>query len=339
MMIKLVERRIRLVEFLLLSILILSFVASLCIGSYSLSPQEVLSSLISSNQVILNIRLLRIVTAVIVGASLAVNGAVMQCILRNPLASPFTLGISQGAAFGAAFAIIYLGAGLLHRTGESVTILNPYLVPVFAFLGSLISVFIILTLAKVRDLSPEAMILAGVAMASLFQAATMLMQYFAESDVEVASVVFWTFGDMGRTYWNEIYIMLAVFLPAIIYFIFRRMDYNALTLSDETAMSLGVNPQRVRLEGMLMASLLTAVCVSFTGIVGFVGLVAPHFVRISITGDYRYLIPLSAISGSILLLIADTFGRTVISPVIIPVGIITAFIGAPTFIYLLMRRR
>lgn len=338
MMVRIVEKRIRSAELLLLSILILSLVASLCIGSYNLSPQEVLSSLINGKQIIWNIRLPRIVTAVIVGASLAVSGAVMQCILRNPLASPFTLGVSQGAAFGAAFAIIYLGAGLLHRTGESITILNPYLVPAFAFLGSLISVFVILILAKVRDFGPEAMILAGVAMASLFQAATMLMQYFAESDVEVASVVFWTFGDMGRTYWNEIYIMLAVFLIAIAYFTFRRMDYNALTLSDETAVSLGVNPQRIRLEGMLMAAFLTAVCVSFTGIVGFVGLVAPHSVRISITGDYRYLIPLSTISGAALLLIADTFGRTVISPVIIPVGIVTAFIGAPTFIYLLMRR-
>ena len=328
-------RRIRTAEIVLVAALIFSFIASLCIGSYNLTPQEVFSSLATDSPIIWDIRLPRIVTTILVGASLAVSGAVMQCILRNPLASPFTLGISQGAAFGAAFAIIYLGAGLMHRTGESITILNPYLVPFFAFFGSLISVSVILTLSKIRDLSPEAMILAGVAMASLFQAATMLMQYFAE-DVMVASVVFWTFGDMGRTNWNEIYVIFSAFAVCITYFIFRRMDYNALTLSDETAISLGVNPQRVRLESLLLSSFLTAICVSFTGIVGFVGLVAPHSIRISVSGDHRYLIPFSTVFGATLLLVADTFGRTVLSPVLIPVGIITAFVGAPVFIYLLL---
>ncbi len=327
------RRKIKVAELLLLALLIFSVTASLLAGSYNLSPSEIFSF---SSPVITNIRLPRIVTALVVGASLAVSGAVMQCILRNPLASPFTLGVSHGAAFGAAFAIIYLGAGMLHRTGESVTILNPYLVPFFAFLGSLISVFVILTLSKIRNFTPEAMILTGVAMASLFQAATMLMQYFAE-DVMVASVVFWTFGDMGRTNWSEIYLLGVIFIISLIYFIFRRMDYNALTLNDETAISLGVNPERVRLEGLVISSFLTAVCVSFTGIVGFVGLVAPHSIRIAVSGDHRVLIPLSTIFGATLLLLADTFGRTVLSPVIIPVGIVTAFIGAPMFIFLLLR--
>ncbi|WP_202320156.1 FecCD family ABC transporter permease [Archaeoglobus neptunius] len=324
-------------EIIIAALLIFSTLASLCIGPYRLSPAEVLESLLTgTSTVIWNIRLPRVITALLVGASLAVSGAVMQCILRNPLASPFTLGISQGAAFGAAFAIIYLGAGMLHRTGESITILNPYLVPLFAFLGSLISVFVILLLARLRDMSPEAMILAGVAMASLFQASTMLMQYFTD-DVKVASVVFWTFGDMGRTNWNEIFLIFSATSVCMFYFMLRRMDYNALTLSDETATSLGVNCQRVRLESLLLASFLTAVCVSFTGIVGFVGLVAPHSIRISITGDYRRLIPLSTAFGATFLLIADTFGRSILLPVMIPVGIVTAFIGAPAFIYLLLR--
>lgn len=330
------SRKIKITEIVLITALIFSFIASICVGSYNLTVREVVSSLLNGSPIIWDIRLPRIVTSILVGASLGVSGAVMQCILRNPLASPFTLGVSQGAAFGAAFAIIFLGAGLMHRTGESVTILNPYLVPFFAFLGSLINVFVILTLSKLKNLSPEAMILAGVAMASLFQAATMLMQYFAD-DVMVASVVFWTFGDMGRTNWNEIYVILTAFAVCITYFIFRRMDYNALTLSDETAMSLGVNPQKVRLESMLLSSFLTAICVSFTGIVGFVGLVAPHSIRISVGGDHRYLIPFSAIFGAILLLVADTFGRTALSPVLIPVGIVTAFVGAPMFIYLLLK--
>ncbi len=330
-------RRLRNAEILLIAVLVSSFLFALFIGPYDLTPKEVIDAMVTGTPpVIRSVRLPRIVTALLVGASLAVSGAVMQCILRNPLASPFTLGISQGAAFGAAFAIIYLGAGVLHRTGESLTILNPYLVPFFAFLGSLISVFVILMLSKLRNLSPEAMILAGVAMASLFQAATMLMQYFTD-DVKVASVVFWTFGDMGRTTWTEIFLIFLALSFCLLYFIMRRMDYNALTLADETAISLGVNPQRVRMESLLLASFLTAICVSFTGIVGFIGLVAPHSIRIAVTGDYRYLIPLSTAFGAALLLIADTFGRTILMTVAIPVGIVTAFIGAPTFIYLLLR--
>ena len=330
-------KKLKNAEMLLLAVLIFSFLFALFVGPYHLTPKEVVDALITGNPpVIRSIRLPRIITAMLVGASLAVGGAVMQCILRNPLASPFTLGISQGAAFGAAFAIIYLGAGILHRTGESITILNPYLVPLFAFLGSLVSVFVILTLSKLRNLSPEAMILAGVAMASLFQAATMLMQYFTD-DVKVASVVFWTFGDMGRTTWMEIFLILLTLISCLLYFTLRRMDYNALTLSDETAISLGVNPQKIRLESLLLASFLTAICVSFTGIVGFIGLVAPHSIRIAVTGDYRYLIPLSTAFGAVLLLMADTFGRMILMTIAIPVGIVTAFIGAPAFIYLLIK--
>jgi iron complex transport system permease protein len=326
------KRKYRFGLFILLS-LIAFILISISIGSYHLPFHEILAG----NPVIMNIRLPRIITAILVGASLAVSGAVMQCVLRNYLASPFTLGISQGAAFGAAFAIIYLGVGIMHRTGEGITILNPYIISLFAFFGSLISVFVILLLSKLRTLSPESMILAGVAMASLFQASTMLMQYFAENEVLIASVVFWTFGDVGRTVWMEISIIFVAFVFSLIYFFYRRIDYNTLLSGDEVALSLGVDVKRIRLEGMLVSSFLTSVCVSFTGIIGFVGLVAPHVVRIIIGGDYRFLILISTLVGALLLLLADTIGRMIISPVVIPVGIVTAFIGAPTFIYLLMR--
>jgi iron complex transport system permease protein len=326
---------------ILLFLLILASLVSLCTGSYSLTPSEVLNTLMGAgdryaNIVVWNMRLPRIAASIIAGLSLAVAGAVMQCVLRNPLASPFTIGISHGAAFGAAFAIIVLGAGELHRVGEGVIITNPYLIPVFAFLGALLGVFVILLLARLRGLSPEAMILAGVAMASLFSAATMLMQYFAE-DVKVAAVVFWTFGDIGRANWREIQLMIAAVIPALVYFIYRRWDYNALISGDETAISLGINPEKVRLESMLLASLITAICVSFLGIIGFIGLVSPHIVRLVAGGDHRFLIPLSSLLGSLLLLSADTVGRTIIAPVVIPVGIVTSFMGAPVFIYLLVR--
>ena len=326
--------------FLLLALIAVSF-ASLCLGSYSLSLNEILAAItghgdVNSSLVVWNMRLPRIVAAVIAGLSLAVAGAVMQCVLRNPLASPFTVGISHGAAFGAAFAIIELGAGELHRTGQGVIITNPYLIPIFAFLGALIGVFVILLLSKLRDLSPEAMILAGVAMASLFSAATMLMQYFAE-DVKVAAVVFWTFGDIGRATWGEIRLMAIAVVPALIYFLYRRWDYNALLSGDETAISLGIDPQRVRLESMLLASFVTAISVSFLGIIGFIGLISPHIIRLVVGGDYRFLIPFSTLLGALFLLSADTIGRSIIAPIVIPVGIVTAFMGAPVFIYLLVR--
>lgn len=322
--------------FILLFFLLLISIVAMGLGAYEMSFVELFDSILNGNPVLWNVRIPRIVSAIFVGASLAVAGAVMQCILKNPLASPFTLGISQGAAFGAAIAIVYFGAGQMHRVGETLTIFNPYLVPIFAFFGSLISAFAILALAKLRDLTPEAIILAGVAMSALFQAGVMLIQYFA-TDVQVASIVFWTFGDVGRARWVEIYLIMAAFFICFSYFFHRRWDYNSLLAGDETAISLGVNPQRLRLEGMVISSFLTAVCVSFTGIIGFIGLVAPHIVRLTIGGDYRFLIPVSAVIGSLVLLASDTVGRLVISPVIIPVGIITSLIGAPMFMYLLLR--
>jgi len=325
---------------ILLIILFLSAIYAMCVGDYRLTVNQVVDVLIGSGTsnaelVIWNIRLPRVFAAIIAGASMAVAGAVMQCILRNPLASPFTMGISHGAMFGASLAIILLGAGGAESTGR-IFVNNPYSITVFAFLGALIGVLVILLLAKLRGLSPEAMILAGVAMSSLFTACTMLIQYFAD-DLQLAAMVYWTFGDLGRPLWDEIYIMVAIMIPALLYFIYKRWDYNALEAGEETAKSLGVNTERTRLVGMFIASLLTAVTVSFLGIIGFVGLICPHIVRIFIGGDYRFLIPVSALFGAVLLLIADTFARTIISPIVLPVGILTSFMGAPMFLYLLMR--
>lgn len=325
-------RRKHLVGVTLLFLLVASTIFSLFFVPTNISLKDIFE-----NAAVKNVRLPRVITAVFVGASLAVSGAVMQCVLRNPLASSFTLGISQGAAFGAAFAIIYLGAGILHRTGEGVTISNPYIVPVFAFIGALLSVKIVLILSKIRDLSPEAMILAGIAMASFFQASTMLIQYFSQNEVLIASVVFWTFGDVGRTVWREAAIIALSFLAVFLIFLRRAWDYNALLSGDDVAKTLGVDPKRVRVEGLLLSAFLTAICVSFTGIIGFVGLISPHVVRIFLGEDYRFLLPLSAVVGSLMLLLADSFGRAILFPVIIPVGIVTAFVGAPVFIYLLLR--
>jgi len=326
------ERKRRLLGYLLGGTVLLAVAVAVQLGALRLSLEDLLG-----NTVLWNIRLPRIISAILVGAALGVSGAVMQCVLRNPLASPFTLGISSGAAFGAAVAIVFFEAGRLNRTGlTGIIIDNPYFISAFAFLSALGAVFVILALVKLKQVTPTAMILAGVAMSSFFQAATMLIQLFAE-DVKVAAVVFWTFGDVGRANWNEIGVMTAAFSVIFAHFLRKRWGFNVMLGGDEIAKSLGVEPSGFRLEVMVLASLLTALSVSFAGIIGFVGLIAPHAVRLMIGADHRYLIPYSALLGALVLLLSDTVGRMAISPAVIPVGIITAFVGVPVFLYLLVR--
>lgn len=317
-------------------------IIAICAGSADLTPGEVVMTLLgwgseTSEIVIWNIRLPRVVAAIVAGAGLAVAGCVLQNILRNPLAESYTLGISQGAAFGAAFAIVVLGVGTIQTSStDSVLISNPYIVTISAFVFSMVATMVILFLSSLVGVTPEAMILAGVALGSLFTAATTLIQYFAE-DVEVAAIVFWTFGDLARASWRDVGIIAVLVLLAIIYFMLHRWDYNALASGEETAKGLGVDVHKLRLGGMAISSLISAVAVAFLGIIGFIGLVAPHMMRRLIGGDHRFLIPGSALMGCLLLLAADTLARTIIKPVILPVGAITSFLGAPLFLYLLSR--
>lgn len=320
-------------------LLIVSSIYALSVGSYWLSFNDIIRGLIGESSkaslILWNIRLPRIIAAIVVGAGLGVAGGVMQCLLRNPLASPYTMGISQGAMFGASLAIMFLGAGGAESSGR-IFINNPYAVVIFAFSGSVLGMAVILILAGLKSLSPRAIILAGVAMGSLFMAATTLIQYFAEEE-ELAAMVYWSFGELGRPIWKEIWIMTGILFPSLIYFLFKRWDYNAIESGDETAKTLGVNVGSVRLIGVLLASLVTAVSVSFVGIIGFIGLIPPHIIRLLIGGDHRFLIPTSAILGALLLLISDTLARTIIAPTLLPVGVLTSFMGAPMFIYLLVK--
>ncbi len=311
-------------------------------GSMNFSISEVVLALIgqgdpTSHAVVRNIRLPRVLAGILAGAGLSVAGCVMQNNLRNPLASPFTLGLSHAAAFGATFAIVVLGVGTIQNSStDAVIINNPYLVTTSAFIWVMVATVTILILAKFRGVSPEAMVLAGIALGSLFTAGTTIIQYFTP-DVQVAATIFWTFGDLGRASWKEVWIMAAVVVLVLIYFLFKRWDYNALDSGEETAKGLGVNVERVRMAGMFTAALTVAVLTSFLGIIGFVGLVGPHMMRRIIGGDHRFLIPASALCGSLLLLASDTVARTIVSPVVLPVGAITSFMGAPLFLYLLTR--
>lgn len=318
-------------------------VFSISVGAVRIPPAQVLRSLAGCGSsrrwdlIVRGIRLPQALTSVAAGMGLAVAGAAMQSILRNPLGSPFTLGISQAAAFGAALSVMIIGTGTMHSTGaDAVVINNPSLTTAAAFAFSLVGMGVILAITRLRSASPETMVLAGVAMGALFTAGTMFLQYFAD-DVQLAAMVFWTFGDTSRASWRELGCIAAVVAAASAFFTANRWNYNAVDAGEETARGLGVHVRRVRISGMLFASVVTAVIVSFLGIIGFVGLVSPHLVRRIIGGDHRFLIPGTCLAGAVLLLAADTAARVMLAPHLLPVAVLTSFLGAPVFLYLLVR--
>ena len=321
---------------MLFVILIVSILISLWAGSYGTSLTQMVKGMFgiaadeNVNVIVQSVRLPRICTAVIAGAGLGVAGCILQVILHNPLASASTLGVSQGAGFGAAFAIMILGAGV----SES----GSFMIPVCAFAGSMAVAFVIMGLSKFRQISPEAIILAGVAISSMFTGATTLLQYFAD-EVELAAIVFWTFGDLGSASWGDIRLMAAVTLACCIYFLLHRWDFNGLLSGSETAVSLGINVRRLTVVNMVLCCFMSAVIVSYIGLINFIGLIAPDIVRRVVGNNHVYLIPGSIFAGSSLLLLGDLFARTVISPVVLPIGAITSFLGAPLFLYLLFKGR
>lgn len=317
-------------------------VTGLALGPSSISFRDLLALFSDSRDalhhgIIFQIRLPRVLAGILSGMALSVSGVVMQSVLRNPLGSPFTLGISNAAAFGAAFAIIIFGAGSMYSSSsDAVMIANPYVVTASAFVWSLGACFLILLVAKRRGATPENMILTGIIASSLFTALTTGLQYVAD-DVELATIVFWTFGDLSKGGWNELLLQVVIVVPVMVYFYRNRWNYNALDAGDETARSLGVNIGRLRLTGMVVASLATAAVVSFYGIIAFVGLVVPHMVRRITGGDERFLIPGAALAGAAFMTGCDIVARTLLSPVVLPVGILTSLIGAPLFVLLLIK--
>ena len=310
------------------------------LGSYPITVIEVYSiiwhgifqSIETTKEIVVwNLRLPRILMGVLAGIGLAIAGTMMQGIVRNPLASPYTLGISSGAGFGAVIAIIY-GTGLIPGVSTK------YLIIANAFVFSLIPVLIIIGLSRFRKATPELMILAGIAMMYIFSGYIHLIFYFADPDA-MKGAYFWTVGGLSGASWENIMpmtIMLALCVPVLMW---KSWDLNVMGAGDETAKSLGVNVERARLFIMIVACLLTASIISFTGCIGFVGLVAPHVCRIFIGGDNRFLIPASGLFGGAFLLGMSTLGRTIMAPVIIPEGVMMACIGGPFFFFILLRRK
>ena len=334
------KKRIYFTVSIFLALLMVAIV-SIVLGSAEIGFRDLYRLIIGegtsfTSQIILQIRMPRILGGILAGTALAVSGAVIQSLLRNPLASPFTIGISGASAFGAAFAIIVLGAGSSYISSNDIAVINnPYIVTVSAFFCSLLCISFIIILSKYRGATPEVIILSGIVISSLFGAGITAMQYFADN-VQLASIVFWTFGDLGRTNWEYVIILGVTLIPILFFFVHQSWNYKSLQSGDEYAKSLGIKVHRVRISGMVAASLATAIVVSFFGIIAFVGLVVPHIVRKIIGGDDQFIIPASSIFGGMFLVLSDTLARTIISPVILPVGILTSFIGAPLFLFLLL---
>jgi len=324
---------------------IVMFLISVSVGAVSIPIPDIIATIFGGGgtslyeRIIWNIRIPQALTAIVAGAGLAIAGVAMQSVLRNPLASPFTLGLSSAAAFGAAVGILLFGAGTTgSNIADAVVINNPYLTTMSAFFFAILTTVIILFISKIRSSSPETMILAGVAISSLFSAGLMAIQYFVD-DTRLASIVFWQFGDVARASWSELGLITLITVICFIYFIYKRWDYNSIDAGEETAKGLGVNVDRTRLIGMIAASLISATVVAFLGIIGFVGLVCPHMMRRIVGDDHRFLIPATFVCGAVLLLVSDTVARTLIAPTVLPVAVITAFLGAPVFLYLIIRGR
>lgn len=329
---------------ILLALVFLFFVVSVFVGSGTLSFKEVFLAIFNKGSetarlIVRRIRFPRVIAALIAGGGLAVSGLVMQTVLKNPLASPTTLGVSNAAVFGANFAIIVVGAGAFHSThGSWLSISNPYLVSTFSFLSAIIAAGSILFLARLKNLNASAIVLAGVAVSAIFQAGTTLIQYFA-SDTQVASAVYWTFGDLGRASYKTDLIMFIVVAVSTLFFFLKRWDFSAMSGGIAYAKTLGVNTRFMTIMSLLLASLITSVTVSFLGIIGFVGLTAPQFMKRIVGDDYRFLLPSSFLAGALLLLISDILGRLPIFGTSVPVGVVTSLIGGPVFLAILLRRK
>ena len=279
------------------------------------------------------LRLPRIVMAVVAGAGLALAGVAMQGITRNPLVSPYTVGISPAAAFGASLAI------LSGATGVAGAWSGLYLTVAAAFASAVLCATLVLAFSALRGVSATMLVLGGVGLTYLFSALTASVQFVA-TEQQLAAIVQWTFGSLNGSTWNEVAVAGGVLLLGAPLLQWHAWALNAFAAGgDDIAASLGFAVGRVRTVVTVVAVMITAAVVSFTGVIGFVGLVAPHIARLLIGGDHRWLLPFSAIVGALLVLLSDMAGRLLFAPVIIPVGIVVAYVGVPLFLHLLLSSR
>jgi iron complex transport system permease protein len=325
--------------------LLVSVIVSVSLGSSTLGFEDAVTTIsaklfpflnldpgsVLAQRIILDVRLSRITLAIIAGAGLAVSGATMQGVLRNPLVSSYILGISAAAGFGASLALVF-GIGVL-------TSVSGYMVIINAFVFSLIAMLIVYGVARMKNMTKETVILVGVAVSYLFSALLSLVQYFGPESDAVRQVVYWMMGGLDRASWANNPIVFSIVLVASILMMQQSWNINVLSLGEDVAISLGVNAKRALGTTLILSALATSAIIAFTGVIGFVCLIAPHMARMLIGSDHRFLIPCSALVGACLLLCSDTIGRLILAPTEIPVGVITSMIGAPFFIYILLTKR
>jgi len=275
--------------------------------------------------ILLKIRLPRIINAAIVGFSLSLGGVIFQALLRNPLADPFILGVSGGAAFGAVLGIFF---GFTFALG----------VPLMSFAGALLTIYLVITLGtRKMGMESSTILLAGVILNAFF---TAIIMFFISTtaDSRLHTMLYWLYGDLSQSRYGPLVLLVPVLL--VVSFILNGFakEMNLITAGEETAFQLGVEVERIKILSLILVSLMVGLVVSFSGLIGFVGLIVPHLSRMAFGSDHRLLIPVSSLGGAVFLIAADTLARTLISPSELPVGVITAFMGAPFFIYLLKKK-
>lgn len=319
-------------------LLVLMIFLSLCLGAASIGPVDLINMALgrlegpratAQKHIFLIIRFPRVLLAIAAGAGLSAAGAAIQAVLRNPLASSYTLGVSSAAGFGATLAI---GLGMGIWGGKYILVGN-------AFVFGMTSMFLVYGIARIKGISPGTLILAGIAINYLFSALISLIKYMVEMG-DLASIVFWLMGGLNQATWeNTCIVFVLVLIPTSFLLLRYSWDLNVMSSGDEVATSLGVHPERTRIAVLMLATLITSAVVSFTGIIGFICLIGPHIARMLIGNDHRFLLPLSCLTGAVLLLASDTIGRVIMQPMELPVGIVTALLGVPFFLHLLLRSK
>ena len=281
--------------------------------------------------IVLQVRMPRIAASILVGVLLANSGLLMQGVFRNPLVSPYTLGVSNGAAFGASLAIIF-SAGM-----TSVAASNN-LVSVFAFGFAAITMYLVQAIGRMAKNSTKSLLLAGVAVSYLFSSLVSFIKYVVDVE-KLPELVFWQMGSVSDATWPQILILLIAAVLGLAVMTFYAWDLNVMATGEESAISLGVNYKRVRRIAFFFSTLMTGVAVAFAGTIGFVGMVAPHAARMLVGNDYRYTVPTASLCGALLLLIADSLSRMLVTAIALPIGVITSMIGVPFFIWLIIQKR
>lgn len=332
----LAARRIAILTVLLICLMI-SVAADMALGPARYSLSQVISAVLSPADVdvqlrvvIWDIRMPAALMAVTVGACLSLAGAEMQTILANPLASPFTLGISAAAGFGAALGLV-AGVAVFPAAVE-------YMIPINAFLMAIAASLFIYGVSTLRGVTVETIVLLGIALVFTFNALLSLLEYLA-SEQALAAVVFWTMGSLTKATWTKVAVTGAILVIVVPLFARKSWALTALRLGDDKAASFGVNVRALRLETMLLVSLLAAIPVAFVGTIGFIGLVGPHIARMVVGEDQRFFLPGSMISGALLLSVTSVVSKMLIPGAILPIGVITALVGVPFFFSLIFTNR